>query len=232
MELTVAGLLRILTGFPFDRSRRRAFSNLIPLQKYIEFMNGQRDYRKISLFISCNKWNACVSNRQNGIKMNARDFEILARSLRPGLVRTARRIVDNPDEAEDVAQDVMLKLWSMRDSLDRYDSVESLGMVMARRMALNVLRARHPSVPVEDCGESPDDLTPEEVMVRRETSTHIDAVLASLPESQQTLIRLRHVDGFDNAAIASILGSSEVAVRTALSRARRRVAEIFASSPQ
>lgn len=162
--------------------------------------------------------------------MNARDFEILARSLRPGLVKTARRIVDNHDEAEDVAQDVMLKLWSMRESLDKYSSVESLGMVMARRMALNVIRARHPSVAIEDYGESPDNLTPEELMVRQETSREVDSVLASLPESQQTLIRLRHVDGFDNAAIASILGSSEGAVRTALSRARRRVAEIFASA--
>jgi len=163
--------------------------------------------------------------------MNAKDFEILARSLRPGLVKTARRIVDNTDEAEDVAQDVMLKLWNMRDCLDRYNSVGSLGMVMARRMALNVLRARHPSVSVEEvCSESYDDLSPEEVLVRQETSEKIDAVLASLPESQQTLIRLRHVEGYDNAAIASILGSSEGAVRTALSRARRRVAEIFAST--
>lgn len=162
--------------------------------------------------------------------MNAKDFEILARSLRPGLVKAARRIVDNRDEAEDVAQDVMLKLWSMRHELDSYDSVESLGFVMARRMALNVLRARHPSVEVEVCSESPDDVTPEELMVQRETAAKVDFVLASLPESQQTLIRLRHVEGYDNAAIASILGSSEGAVRTALSRARRRVAEIFASA--
>lgn len=162
-------------------------------------------------------------------KMNAKDFEILARSLRPGLVKAARRIVDNREEAEDVAQDVMLKLWSMRQELDRYDSVESLGYVMARRMALNVLRARRPSVEVEECSESPDEVTPEELMVRSETAAKVDFVLASLPESQQTLIRLRHVEGFDNAAIASILGSSEGAVRTALSRARRRVAEIFSS---
>lgn len=46
--------------------------------------------------------------------MNAKDFEILASSLRPGLIRVAQRIVESRDEAEDVAQDVMLKLWSMR----------------------------------------------------------------------------------------------------------------------
>ncbi len=162
--------------------------------------------------------------------MTAKDFEILARSLRPGLVKAACRIVDNHDEAEDVAQDVMLKLWSMRADLDRYSSVESLAMVMTRHMALNVLRARKVSVPVEDSNISPEELSPEDVMVRREAAAEVDRILAALPESQQTLIRLRHVEGYDNASIAAILGSSEGAVRTALSRARRRVAEIFASA--
>ena len=162
--------------------------------------------------------------------MNAKDFEILASSPRPGLIRVAQRIVERRDEAEDVAQDVMLKLWSMREKLDSYNSVESLAAVMARRMALNVIRARHGTVAVEEFADTPDDLTPEEIMLRSEIAQKVDKVLASLPESQQTLIRLRHVEGYDNASIASILGSSEGSVRTALSRARRRVAEIFASA--
>ena len=45
--------------------------------------------------------------------------------------------------------------------------------------------------------------------------------------SQQTLLRLRHIEGYDNTAIANLLGTSEGAVRTALCRARRRVALIF-----
>ena len=97
-------------------------------------------------------------------------------------------------------------------------------------MALNVIRARHGTVAVEEFADTPDDLTPEEIMLRSEIAQKVDKVLASLPESQQTLIRLRHVEGYDNASIASILGSSEGSVRTALSRARRRVAEIFASA--
>ena len=40
-------------------------------------------------------------------------------------------------------------------------------------------------------------------------------------------VGLRHIEGYDNARIASLLGTSEGAVRTAVSRARRRVAEAF-----
>ena len=113
--------------------------------------------------------------------MNAKDFEILASSLRPGLIRVAQRIVESRDEAEDVAQDVMLKLWSMREKLDSYNSVESLAAVMARRMALNVIRARHGTVAVEEFADTPDDLTPEEIMLRSEIAQKVDKVLASLP---------------------------------------------------
>lgn len=160
--------------------------------------------------------------------MKAKDFEILARSLRPGLVKVAFRIVDNHDEAEDVVQDTMLKLWSLRDSLDRYSSVEALAVVITRRLAINVLRMRRPTVAVEDY-ESADAETPLTVLENSENERRFDHVLSVLPESYRTLIELRHVEGYDNVAIAAILGSSEGAVRTALSRARRRVAEVFAS---
>lgn len=159
------------------------------------------------------------------------DFETLALSLRPMIVRTARGIVGNVEEAEDIAQDTLLKLWSIRDSLDRYKSVEALVTVIARNRAINSIRlsGRASSVPVEFLENSvAADLSPEEQMLIQEEEKQDEAVLAQLSESQRILIRLRHVEGYDNTTIATMLGSSEGAIRTALSRARRRVAELFA----
>lgn len=159
------------------------------------------------------------------------DFETLALSLRPMIVRTARGIVGSGEEAEDIAQDTLLKLWSIRDSLDRYKSVEALVTVIARNLAINSVRlsGRTPSLPLEYLENAvAAELSPEEQMLIHEEQKQDEAVLAQLSESQQILIRLRHVDGYDNATIATMLGSSEGAIRTALSRARRRVAELFA----
>ena len=64
-------------------------------------------------------------------------------------------------------------------------------------------------------------------MILHQRNSYIDSVLSKLPDSQQSLLRMRHIEGYDNAEIARVLGSNEGAVRTALCRARRRVAELF-----
>lgn len=162
--------------------------------------------------------------------MNAREFEILARGLRPRLLRSVRPMLCE-DDAEDVTQDTMLKLWDLRDTLDIYRSVDALAMVIARRLAINLLRDRHPEryEALDSAMASAAGPSPEDDVILRQTADYVDRIIAALPDAQATLIRLRHIEGYDNATIAAMLGSSEAAVRTALSRARRRVAEIFAS---
>lgn len=162
--------------------------------------------------------------------MTVKEFEEFAHRIRPRLVSMASGIVDTVDEAEDLAQDTMLRLWGLRDQLDEYRSVESLAVVICRRMALNVVRSRKRCVAIEDATYLHDDFSPEERLLRIERDETVDKIFAALPESQQALIRLRHVDGYDNATIAAIIGSTEGAVRTALCRARQRVAQMFINS--
>lgn len=174
-----------------------------------------------------NQRGRCLRSRQP--IMNASEFEILARGLRPRLLRTVRPMLP-PDDAEDIVQDTMLKMWSIRNQLGEYRSVEALGTTIARRLALNELRDRHPEryAALEEVVDSTP--SPEELMIAHQHGQEVDKVLAALPDAMSTLLKLRHIEGYDNATIAAMLGSSEGAVRTALSRARRRVAEIFARS--
>lgn len=52
-------------------------------------------------------------------------------------------------------------------------------------------------------------------------------VIEALPDLQQTILRLRHMEGMDSKEIAELTGSTEVAVRKALSRARQAVRDKF-----
>ncbi len=159
--------------------------------------------------------------------MDTREFEKTAKRLRPLMLTTSRQLLGRCSEAEDIVQDAMLRLWSIRDELGRYSSPEALAVTIVRRLSINELRQRRPdtdidSIDVQLIGQNDlDDYD------NRETDEYIDYILRSLPDSQQTLIRLRHIEGYDNGDIARLLGSSEGAVRTALCRARQHIAEIF-----
>ena len=52
--------------------------------------------------------------------------------MRPALLRMAIRYLEDSDEAEDVVQDALLKLWFLRDRLDQYRSVDALAIVITK----------------------------------------------------------------------------------------------------
>ena len=52
---------------------------------------------------------------------------------------------------------------------------------------------------------------------------HLMKVLGTLPEMQQAIVRMRHMEGLEMAEIAELIGTSEVAVRKSLSRARQSI---------
>lgn len=159
--------------------------------------------------------------------MHRSEFEKFVTTIRPTLLERASAMVADSDLAADIVQDCLLKLWTMRASLDEYNRPDALAITIVHRLALNALRARKPSFELRDEIISDNHPSPEESLITSETGKEVNRVLSLLPDAQQALITMRHIDGLTNAEIAVIVGSNEGAVRTALSRARMRVAEIF-----
>lgn len=65
-------------------------------------------------------------------RMKPEEFNRIIIPMRDGLKRLARRMTGDDDNAEDLVQEVMLKLWSMRQSLDRYDNKKALAATILR----------------------------------------------------------------------------------------------------
>lgn len=150
-------------------------------------------------------------------------FESEAGRLRPMLLRVAVSITGNEEDSADVVQETLLKLWFLRDRLNEYESVEAPARVIVRNLSLNVLRHRALS-PVY-AGEIPETVTscdPEESL-----SDEMTAALARLPDTEQAVLRMKHLEGFETEEIAEMIHSTPGAVRTALSRARRRIREYY-----
>ena len=159
--------------------------------------------------------------------MEQREFEIEVGRIRPRLHHEAMRYVSDEADAEDIAQEVVLKLWVMHDRLEEYRSMEALAVVMARRLSLNHLRSA--TVPI--CEAKPADattaLTPEADLIGREDEERAQRLIDALPDAQQAVLRMKHQEGMEVAEIARLTGSSPEAVRQNLSRARRNILKHF-----
>ena len=164
--------------------------------------------------------------------MERKEFETIVPSLRDRIVSLVGRMVPSgagADMAEDVAQDTLLRLWARRDTLDSYRSIEALAMVMARNRTLDLLRAAQTGRLTSIDGiDSPDTHpNPHESLEADEAESRMRDILRSLHSAQQALIRMRHTEGMEIDEIAALTGSSPGAIRTALSRARRHIKDLF-----
>lgn len=162
--------------------------------------------------------------------MNCNEFERMAIPLRKRIVSMVRGMSaeSDPSLADDVAQDTLLKLWTIREKLDEYRSVESLAMVIARNRAIDMLReTAGVTVGLDAIGDHGSIPSAEEAMIRSESAGDLLGIIASLPSVQQAVIRMRHLEGMEIEDIARLTGSTPGSIRVALSRARQNIKEIF-----
>lgn len=162
------------------------------------------------------------------VNMERQEFEIEAKRIRPALLRMAERYMESADDAEDVIQEVLLKLWFLRERLDNYRSIDALAVVITKHLCLNSLRNRKmETVALEESMGMEGGEIPDMKLIEEEGMREILQVIATLPDLQQSVLRMKHIEGFEVEEIAHLLGSTVVAVRTNLSRARKKVCEQF-----
>jgi len=148
--------------------------------------------------------------------------------MRPALLRLAMHYTEDTDEAEDIIQDVLLKLWFLRERLDDYRSIDALAVVITKHLCINRKRSRHlDTVVLEEGLDIGMEDSPERILIKEERMEELLALISTLPNLQQAILRMKHIEGFEVEEIARLTGSTPVAVRTNLSRARKKVREQF-----
>ena len=146
------------------------------------------------------------------------------KAVRPTLQSVAREILGSDEEAEDVVQDAMLRLWQLRDEPIR--NVRGFARVVVRNLSLSKVRQRRVTVDIARADVANDD---ESESAKNEQIDRMMELVDALPTMQQTVLRMRHMQEMTMADIASLIGTSEAAVRQSLSRARRSIIEQFKS---
>jgi len=161
--------------------------------------------------------------------MVARDFKTRILPVSKKLLRFATHFLKDEDEARDVVQDVFLKLWQKRDSLNEIENIEAFAMRMTRNRCLDIVRANR-VVPID--ADTDRKMKEETVDVHgqveiSETAIQIRKLINELPDLQRTVMLLRDIEQLEYEEIAERTDLKVNAIRVNLSRARKKVRDEF-----
>lgn len=148
--------------------------------------------------------------------------------LRERLLHISLRLIEEEADAEDVVQEVLLKLWQMREALDQYKSVEALAVTMTKNLTLDKIKLRKPKADeAELIRLDSETRSPAEQLEQQDAVDCIRRLIEQLPTLQQTVIHMKDVEGYELSEIAAITGTQIESVRSNLSRARKKIREQY-----
>lgn len=145
--------------------------------------------------------------------------------LKDKIFRLALRITLSRAEAEDIVQDVLIKVWNRRDDLAEVDSIEAYSLTVCRNLSLDRLqRKENDNVNLDDASPTEaDDAPPDLQMIRNERIDNIKRLIERLPIPQRAAMQLRDMEGKTYKEISAITGQTEEQVKVNIFRARQYI---------
>lgn len=175
------------------------------------------------------------STKDNNLQRNLSRVEQLVEGHGRMVMATAQRILGNADDAEDVLQDVFLKLLKDEATLKEPREWGAYLRVMASHAAIDRLRRRsaHPMEDLEILQHIPDNSIPSAraQLDQQRLAEQLRAALGQLPEREGHVFALRHLEEFSYEEIARELQLKVSNVGVLLHRARQHLREILSPTP-
>jgi len=160
--------------------------------------------------------------------MSQERFKAEILPIRERLFHIAQRILVEEQEAEDAVQEVLLKLWRTRDSLDNYESPAAYATTVTKNHCLDRLKVMNRQEPLDDSYSTrAGNDNPYLQLERKNTEEILQKIIENLPPLQQAIIRMKDMEEYEVEEIAEITGTNIEAVRVNLSRARKKVREEY-----
>lgn len=150
--------------------------------------------------------------------------------LKDVLYRLALRITLNREEAEDIVQDTLIKVWNKRDEWQDIKSIEAYSLTICRNLSLDRIKRVGNDTQQINEGEHTDtviSINPYERIVQKDSIEQVKHIIDGLPEKQKSCMQLRDFEGKSYKDIANIMDISEEQVKINIFRARQTVKKQF-----
>jgi len=148
----------------------------------------------------------------------------------PRVLGQALRMLQNRAEAEDVAQDAMLRLWRIAPDWRQGEAQVSTWLFRVTANLCTDRLRRRTTVALDQIAEPPDPAPgPVQAMQTATRLRSLSDALARLPDRQAQAVSLRHLEGLSNPEIAAIMDIGVAAVESLTSRGKRALAADLAN---
>ncbi len=165
------------------------------------------------------------------------EFSKLVDAYSSKIYRLATKMLNQQQDAEDVLQETFLKAYRGIKSFNGQSKISTWLFRIATNEALMLIRRKHPDtisidepIETEEGEQEPVQIIdwcclPEEELLSEETRRRLDAAVQKLPERLRVVFILRDINDLSTHETAEVLGLTDTAVKTRLSRARLRLRE-------
>jgi RNA polymerase sigma-70 factor (ECF subfamily) len=161
-------------------------------------------------------------------------FEELIDIHQRSVIGTVAKMLGNPSEAEDIAQQVFIRVWKSAARYEPQAKFTTWLFTITRNLVFNEVRRRQrkPTVSMQEREETThrvvEDVqgsSPDEELLRSEMEAAIDRAIDALPEKQRLAVVLRRYEEMPYEEIGVVLSMSVPAVKSLLFRARAQLKE-------
>lgn len=158
-------------------------------------------------------------------EMTPKEFEHKALLMRSQAMSVAHGFGLPTEEAEDVAQDVMLRLWAMHERIGANDPVERLVSLATQHACIDRLRLHHQEEDIEQSEAIVTEQNQHDALEYKELEEWLFRQIERLPSTCAIILKMRQLEHRELEEIATLLGITQTSVSTLLSRARHQLRE-------
>ena len=155
---------------------------------------------------------------------DSRAFGVLMERHLGVVVSVARRMLRDDAEAEDVAQEAFLRLWRSGATLEIGPAgIRPWLRRVVSNLCLDRVRGQGRVKVVEELPEVPEPAKQLAALESQDVQRRVEVAMQKLPDRQRLALTLFHFEGLSQIEIGNVLGVSDEAVESLLSRARRQL---------
>lgn len=174
----------------------------------------------------------CHSLVHRSLKMDKSSFEIRILPLYKRIYAMCLAVIGDSNEAGDAVQETFAILWERRNELDHVNSTDAYVRSVARNVCIRRLKFKSKHGRIDDVIESYDDDQHSHNAEVKSELIYLRSLIDGLPEMQRRVMTLSVFGGCSNDEIVQITGEGADNVRQLLSRARKKIKELYKKNQQ